>query len=144
MAPAFPLEGLTRGGYELTYSESPTDYWRQVEAGRKIVDLTYSLGLTLNREGAAVGVLWDGPAYKAGLTVGDRIMAVNGIAYDAQRLKEAITAAKGNETPISLIVKDGDHFRTLQITYRSGLRYPRLQRIPGKPDLLSRIYEPLK
>jgi predicted metalloprotease with PDZ domain len=142
--PDYPLQGLARGGYELVYTDKPTDYFKDYEAGRKMVDLTYSIGVTLNHEGGITSVLWEGPAYKAGLTVGDKLMAVNGIAYDSDRLKEAITAAKGGTAPVSLIVKDGDHFRTVAVDYHGGLRYPRLQRIAGKPDLLSRIYEPLK
>jgi predicted metalloprotease with PDZ domain len=86
-------------------------------------------------------VLWDGPAFKAGLTVGDVILAVNGIAYDADRLKAAITAAKSGP-PLSLIVRDGDHYRVVVIDYRGGLRYPRLERIEGTPDRLSAIYAP--
>lgn len=144
VAPAFPLEGLARGGYRLAYAETPTDYWKDSEASRKVVDLTYSLGLTLNREGKVGGVLWDGPAFKAGLTVNDQVLAVNGIAYDADRLKEAIIAAKGAKEPIMLIIKDGDHFRIVPLDYHGGPRYPRLERIAGKPDLLGRIYEPLK
>ncbi|WP_296596960.1 M61 family metallopeptidase [Phenylobacterium sp.] len=144
VAPAYPLDGLARGGYKLVYTDKPTDYWNDNEASRKTIDLTYSLGLTLNREATITGVLWDGPAFKAGLTSGDKILAVNGIAYDTGRLKEAITAAKGGKDPITLIVKDGDHFKVVELKYNGGLRYPRLERIEGKPDLLSKIYEPLK
>jgi predicted metalloprotease with PDZ domain len=144
VSPDFPLDGLTRGGYRLAYTDKPTDYWKENEASRKMVDLTYSLGVTLSHDAKITSVLWDGPAFKAGLTVGDQILAVNGIAYDADRLKEAITAAKGNSQPISFIVKDGDHYRVTPIAYHDGLRYPRLERIAGKPDLLSRIYAPLK
>jgi predicted metalloprotease with PDZ domain len=144
VAPAYPLDGLARGGYKLVYADKPTDYWKDNEANRKIVDLTYSLGLVLNREAMITGVLWDGPAFKAGLTVGDKILAVNGIAYDTDRLKEVITAAKGGKEPITLIVKDGDHFKVTPVVYHGGLRYPRLERIEGKPDLLTRIYDPLK
>ena len=143
VSPDYPLGGLERGGYRLVYAETPTDYWRDTEARRKMVDLTYSVGLTLNREGRIIGVLWDGPAFKAGLTVGDQILAVNGIAYDAERFKEAITAAKAS-APIALIVRDGDHFRTVAIDHRGGLRYPRLERIAGTPDRLSAIYAPRK
>lgn len=144
VAPAYPLDGLARGGYRLVYADKPTDYWKDNEANRKIVDLTYSLGVVLNREATITGVLWEGPAFKAGLTVGDKILAVNGIAYDTDRLKEVITAAKGGNEPITLIVKDGDHFKVTPIIYNGGLRYPRLERLEGKPDLLSRIYEPRK
>jgi predicted metalloprotease with PDZ domain len=141
--PAYPLDGLTRAGWRLVFSDTPTDYWKQNETTRKTVDLTYSLGLSLNREATITSVLWDGPAFKAGLTVGDKIIAVNGIAYDADRLKTAITAAKAGGA-LSFIVKDGDHYRVTSIAYHDGLRYPRLERIAGKPDLLSRIYAPLK
>jgi predicted metalloprotease with PDZ domain len=143
VAPGYPLEGITRGGYQLVYTDTPTDFWKDNEASRKIVDLTYSLGLVLNREANITGVLWNSPAFQAGLTVGDRIIAVNGIAYDTDRFKEAITAAKTGQ-PISLIVKDGDHYRTVAIDYRGGLKYPRLERIAGAPDRLSAIYAPLK
>ncbi|MDB5444315.1 MAG: putative protease with the C-terminal domain [Phenylobacterium sp.] len=141
VAPKFPLDGLTRGGYRLAYAETPTDYWTQNEANRKTVDLTYSLGLTLNPEAAITAVLWDGPAFKAGLTVGGKLIAVNGIAYAADLLKEAITAAKAGP-PVSLIIKDGDHYRVVAIDYHGGLKYPRLERIEGTPDRLSEIYAP--
>jgi predicted metalloprotease with PDZ domain len=140
----YPLDGLARGGYRLVYTDTPTDFWKDNEASRKQVDLTYSLGLVLNREARITGVLWDGPAFRAGLTVGDQILAVNGIAYETERLKETILAAKTGKEPITLIVKDGDHFRVVPIDYHGGLRYPRLERIEGRPDLLSKIYEPLK
>ncbi|HEV2532904.1 peptidase M61 [Phenylobacterium sp.] len=141
VAPRYPLDGLARGGYRLVYTETPSDYWKQNETNRKSVDLTYSLGLTLNREATVTGVLWDSPAFKAGLTVGGKIIAVNGIAYDMDLLKEAITNAKSGP-PVTLIVKDGDHFRVVALDYRGGLKYPHLERLEGKPDLLSAIYAP--
>nr|MEA2798788.1 hypothetical protein [Phenylobacterium sp.] len=84
------------------------------------------------------------PAFKAGLAVGGKLLAVNGIAYDADRLKEAITGAKKGGPPLSLLVKSGDHYRTVDVDYHGGLRYPRLERIEGAPDLLSAIYAPKK
>lgn len=143
VAPKPPLDGLARGGYRLVFTNKPSAFWTDNETNRKIVDLSYSLGLTLNREGAASGVLWDSPAFKAGLTISDKVLAVNGFAYSAERLKDAITQAKTGQ-PISLIVQDGDHFRTLAIDYRDGLKYPHLERIPGTPDRLAQIYTPLK
>ncbi len=144
VSPEFPLAGVERGGYRLVYTDTPTDYWKDTEASGRIVNLTYSGGLTLNREGRITAVLWNSAAYKAGLTVGDQILAVNGIAYDADRFKEAITAAKTTATPISLIIRDGDHFRTVALDWEGGLRYPRLERIAGVPDRLGAIYAPRK
>jgi hypothetical protein len=87
-------------------------------------------------------VQWDGPAFKAGLAVGMQIIAVNGEAASASVIADAITAAKGGTTPIELIVKDADRYRTVSIDYHDGLRYPRLERIPGTPDRLSDLYTP--
>ncbi|MFN3522113.1 MAG: M61 family metallopeptidase [Phenylobacterium sp.] len=142
--PGAPLDGVSRGGYRLVYAEEPTSYFRDNEALRKQTDLTYSIGLVLNREGEIRAVQWDGPAFKAGLAVGAKLIAVDGVAFETERLKGAITAAKGRAEPISLIVKSGDHFRTVQIPYHDGLRYPRLERVPGTPDRLADILAPRK
>ncbi|MDB5424163.1 MAG: putative protease with the C-terminal domain, partial [Phenylobacterium sp.] len=141
VAPKYPLDGLARGGYRLIYTDTPTDYWKQNETTRKTVDLTYSIGLTLNREATITSVLWDGPAFKAGLVVGAKLIAVNGIAYDADLLKEAITNAKSGP-PVTLILKDGDRYRVVAIDYHAGLKYPRLERLEGTPDRLTAIYMP--
>jgi predicted metalloprotease with PDZ domain len=144
VAPKPPLDGLARGGWRLAFTDTPTDYWKQSEARRRNVDLSYSLGLAVARDGAVEGVLWDSPAFKAGLTTGGKIVAVNGIAFDPDDLKQAITAAKGGAEPIQLLVQTGDHFRTVPVDYHGGLRYPRLERIAGKPDRLSAILAPRK
>jgi predicted metalloprotease with PDZ domain len=144
VAPKPPLDGLARGGWKLVYTETPTEYFKSAEARRKATDLTYSIGLALDHEATITAVQWDGPAFKAGLTVGAKLLAVNGIAYDADRLKEAITAGKKGGPPLSLLIKAGDHYRTVEVDYHGGLRYPRLERIEGAPDLLSAIYAPKK
>jgi len=143
VAPKPPLDGLARAGWKLVYTDTPTDYFRSVEGRRKATDLTYSLGLVLGRDADITQVQWEGPAFKAGLTLGAKLLAVNGIAYDAERLKEAINDAKKGG-PLSLLVKSGDHYKTVDIDYRGGLRYPRLERIEGTPDLLTTIYAPKK
>ena len=54
-------------------------------------------------------------------------------------LREAVTAAKSGTTPITLIIRNGDRFRTVSFDYRGGLRYPRLERIEGTPDRIGDI-----
>ena len=144
IAPKPPLDGLARGGYRLVLTDEPTDYWKAAETSGKVVNLTYSLGLILRRDGGVSDVLWEGPAFKAGLTSRATILAVNGIAFDPGLLKEAIVAAKTSKAPIELITKDGANYGVVRIDYHDGPRYPRLERIAGTPDLLSKIYEPLK
>jgi predicted metalloprotease with PDZ domain len=134
-----PLDGFKRGGYRLVYTETPSDYFKSNEKSRKITDLGYSLGLILDNKGAVSDVQWDGPAFNAGVTVGSEIVAVDGTAYDMDRLKEAIRDAKTSPKPIQLLVKRGDQYRTVSVNYHGGLRYPHLERIPGTPALLDAV-----
>src|SRR6202171_5516101 len=137
--PGAPLDGVTRGGYKLVYTETPSDYFKGSETRRKVTDLTYSLGMVIGAEGRLNGVLWEGPAYKSGLTVGTQIIAVNGVTFDADRLKRAIKDAKSSGAAIELLVKSGDRFRTVPIAYHDGLRYPRLERDGSTPTRLDQI-----
>jgi predicted metalloprotease with PDZ domain len=141
--PGAPLDGLARGGYKLVYSDTPTDYFKGSETRRKITDLTYSLGFVIGAEARLTEVLWDGPAFKQGLTVGSQIVAVNGIAYDADLLKSAITGAKSANAPIDLLIRDGDRYRTVRFDYHDGLRYPRLERNASVPARLDDILTPV-
>jgi predicted metalloprotease with PDZ domain len=134
-----PLDGLERGGYRLIYTDTPSTFQKNAESQRKSTDLTYSLGFSLGKDGAITGVQWDGPAFKAGLTIGAQIVAVDGKAYDADGLKAAIKAAKGGTTPIALLIKKDDVYQTVAIDYHDGLRYPHLERIAGTPALLDDI-----
>ena len=123
-----PLDGLMRGGYRLVYNDTPTDFFKASETRRRITDLTYSLGLVIGREARITDVLWEGPAFKAGLTVGTQIVAVNGLSFDADRLKTTIKNAKTNSGAIEFIVKNGERYRTIRLDYHDGLRYPHLER----------------
>jgi predicted metalloprotease with PDZ domain len=85
---------------------------------------------------------YNGAAFKAQLTEGGQILAVNGIAYDPDVLKDAIRAAKGDSQPIELIVRTGDRYRVARVDYHQGLRYPHLQRQGTGPALLDEILTP--
>ena len=134
--PSAPLDGIKRGGYKLVYTDSPTDYHRQVMTLRKYEDFTYSLGFQISSKDMTLSsVLWDSPAFKAGLTVGAKLLAVNGIAYDKDRLKEVIRETKSLKQPIELLVQNGDHFRIVKIEYHEGLKYPHLVKEAETPSL---------
>jgi len=137
-----PLDGLERGGWRLTYTDTPTDYMKTLYAELKRNDFTYSLGFQTGEGNKIRSVQWDGPAFKSGLAVGMEIVAVNGQAATADRIAAAVTAAKDPAVPVTLIVKDGDQYRTVAFDYHDGLRYPRLERIVGTPDRLGDILTP--
>jgi len=140
--PGAPLDGLTRGGYRLAYTDQETPYQKSVEELRHVTDLTFSIGLVVGKEGVLSDVLWDGPAFKAGLAEGTTLVAVDGEAYDAEGLKQAVRLAQGGSTPIELLVKSKDSFRTVRIDYHGGLRYPHLQRTAATAASLDAILTP--
>jgi len=137
--PGAPLDGVARGGYKLVYPETPSDYFRASEDRRQMIDLTYSLGMVMSKTGQLTDVLWEGPAYRTGLTIGTQIIAVDGTTFDPDRLKAAITDARKNGEGIELLVRSGDRYRTVRIDYREGLRYPRLERDASMPARLDQI-----
>jgi predicted metalloprotease with PDZ domain len=142
--PGAPLDGLARSGWKLVYADTPSDFFKDVEAYRKITDFYYSLGVNLDAGGRITEVVWDSPAFKAGLSEGFTVVAVNGRAYKPELLKSAIGAAKTAHRPIELLLKQADRYETVRIDYTGGLKYPRLERIEGTPDRLEVIFRPLQ
>ena len=112
----------------MVYNDTPTLAFKNAEAARKNTDLSYSLGLTINKDGELTAVGWDGPAFKAGLTVGDTIVAADGTAFSNETLKATITAAKARKEPIVLLVKANAAITPVSIDYHGGLRYPHLEK----------------
>jgi predicted metalloprotease with PDZ domain len=138
-----PLDGFTRGGYSLVYTDTPSEYFRTSEIRRGITDLSYSLGfVTTTADGRLTEVLWNSPAFGAGLTVGTQIISVNGASYDANRLRAAIAAAGQGAAPVELVVRADDRVRTVKFDYAGGLKYPHLQRQAGTPARLDDILTP--
>lgn len=140
--PGAPLEGLRRGGWEVVYGEQMPAYLKNAEDTDGGVNLIYSIGVVASRDGEISEVRWGSAAYDAGLTQGTKLIAVNGVEYGADRLKQAIRAARGGAKPIELIVKNLDRYRTVVLNWSQGLLYPNLQRIPGTPDRFSAIMKP--
>ncbi|RXH57440.1 PDZ domain-containing protein [Granulicella sibirica] len=147
--PRADLAGITQGGYKLVYTDKQTPSSRLMEraGGRRggggAPDLWYSLGIRLGMEGAVMDVRWKGPADKAHLTPGDKIMGINGQVLTNEVALEAVRASKTESAPIHLIVQSGFLLRQVDIDYHDGERYPSLERVEGTPDYLDDITKPL-
>ena len=140
--PGAPLDGLARGGYRLVFTDVESDYQKSAEARRKVLDLSYGVGMTVGKDAMIESVDWDMAAFKAGLTADTQIIAIDGDAYEDTRLKEVIRSAAKDGQPIALLVKTNNQFRTVTINYRGGLRYPHLERVAGSPAMLDAILAP--
>ena len=140
-----PLDGLARAGWKLVYDQHPNLALADAEGDGEYDDFRYSLGVRIAHDEATVNdVIWESPAYRAGMARDMQLVAVSGKAYNADRLKRAIQTAGKEDQKIELLVKQGDSYRTLQIDYQGGLRYPHLERIAGTPDRLTQLLAPIE
>ncbi|WP_324806178.1 peptidase M61 [Sphingomonas sp. LY29] len=140
-SPRAPLEGFTRSGYRLVYTDTMTDAAKLRARLGNYEDLGLSIGINVGREARITSVAWGSPAFDAGLTVNQTIVSVNGKVYSGEAIRAAITAAKGGNAPIRLMVQRGDEVRPVDIRYNGGLRYPRFEKVgrgDGPLDLLLR------
>ena len=142
VAPHAPLAGITSGGWKLVYTDKPNTMVRLGDHARKSVDLMYSIGAMLKEDGSVMDVNPDLEAAKAGLAPGMKIITVNGRGWSTDVLREAITAAKSNTTPIELVAENGSFTGVYKLNYHGGERYPHLERDSSKPDLLGEVIKP--
>jgi predicted metalloprotease with PDZ domain len=136
------LEGLERAGFRMEFSAEPNKAIADVEKSARRTDLSYSLGVVISRDAVLTEVVWDSPAFKAGLATNTTLIAVNGRAYSAELIKRAITEAAAGGALVELIVKQQDRYRTLTLDYRGGLRYPHLAPVAGRQDGLTTLFAP--
>jgi len=145
-----PMNGFTQGGYKLVYTDKPTEWMVKEEATAGYADFSTSLGLSVGsrRGGGSAGVVsnvwWDSPVFKAGVTPGMELVSVNGTAYSAKVLTDAILAAEKDRKPLQLQFHRGDKYTTIALPYYDGMRYPSLERVDGTPDRLDEILAPSK
>ena len=133
-----PLTGIEQGGYRLVWRDEANPYDKARMADSKTLNLSHGLGIILDKDGKVIACRWDSAAFNAGLVPGMRIIAVGGLAYDAETMKAAIAgAAPGNDAsateaassrPLELIYQHGDKVLPMSIPYHDGLRWPWLER----------------
>ena len=126
--------GIEASGWRLVYKEEPNGWAKSASTGNTV----YSLGLSLGKDGQVSTVLWDSPAFNAGVGTGMQVVAVNDVEYSDTAMTNALKAGKDG-TPIRLLVKEFNRYRTFSIDYRGGQKHPRLERIEGTTDYLTPI-----
>ncbi|HEY1649037.1 MAG TPA: M61 family peptidase [Terracidiphilus sp.] len=145
--PRADLAGIEQGGYKLVYQDKPTASLRTLARVSPkwgaMAAYWFSIGLRVAKDGSISDVRWNGPADKAQLTPGEKIIAVDGRVFTPDVLHDAIRAAKDNTESIHLIVQADAFVSMAAIDYHDGERYPALQRVEGTSDYLDDITTPL-
>ena len=135
------MNGIAGAGWKLANGETIPEMQKAAEGARQSTDVRYSIGISVTKDGVIPDVLPGSPAAAAGVGSGMKLVAVNGRRWSRDILREAIRATKAGP-PLELMVENGEFFRTCRLDYSGGERYPRLERDPASPDLLSEIIRP--
>jgi predicted metalloprotease with PDZ domain len=117
--------------------------FEKLQAGvEKILEARYSLGLTANTDGTIADVVGDSPASRAGLAPGAKIVAIDGRALAERDVQAQLDTAlrRARQGPgVHLLIVEGDMYRDVLVPYHGGPRFPHLERIADRPDLLSNV-----
>ncbi len=138
-----PMGGIQNGGWKLTYNATRPDLFRADEEEHRNYDFRYSIGLIVKEEGRVQDVIVGSPAYKAGIAPDDKVIAINNRAFAGNLVREAIDATASGPAPLEFLIKRGEFFSVHKVEYQGGSKYPHLERDESKPDLLSKIMDPL-
>jgi predicted metalloprotease with PDZ domain len=136
-----PLAGLEAAGWKLVFDDQPNAALHDREWLDDNLDLSYSLGFDLDEDGVVRDVRISSPAYAAGVAPGAKVLAVDGLAWSKDRLRDAVAASPRRQGAIELLLQQGEIFRTHRLDYHGGTRYPHLVRTNGD-DLLTAMQAP--
>ncbi len=141
-SPDAPTSGIEAAGWKVEYNEKPPESPGRGRSGGAL-DLTYSLGLRLGEDGTVADSIVGGPAFRAGISPGMKVMAIDDRAFAPDLLHDALKATKTGTQSIRLLVLDDDYYKSCTIDYHGGERYPHLVREESRPDYLDELAKPL-
>ena len=142
------LSGIEAAGWKLVYTDKPSTYQNAIEnvgpgeLEGKGVNALFSAGMFLDGDGKIIDVLWNGPAFKAGLAPGMKLMSIDGHLYSTKVLWTQIAAAHERAQPLQINAQQDGAVSMYTVRYTDGLKYPNLIRAQGKTDYLQQILAP--
>jgi predicted metalloprotease with PDZ domain len=142
------LSGIEASGWRLVYSDQPSRYQNALEnVGEGELEMQgvnemFSVGLFLDNHGRVVDVLWNGPAFQAGLAPGMELVSVDGRSWTPAVLRSEIIQAQTSGKPLQIVARGDGVTGVYTVDYNGGLQYPHLVRVPGTIDDLQKILAP--
>jgi predicted metalloprotease with PDZ domain len=140
--PGAPLGGIEGSGWKLIYDTNRTEMMKAWEDDHNEINASYSIGLIVKEDGEIEDTIEGMDAARAGIGPEMKIVAVNGRRFDFQVFRDALAAGKSSTQPLQLLIENTDYFRTFNLDYHGGEKYPSLVRDESKPDMLTDILRP--
>ncbi len=138
ISPDPPVGGIAAAGWKLAYSATPVSM-----GGSHVPSATiYTIGLNVGADGTVQDSIYGGPAFRAGVTSGMKIVGVNGRVFSRNLLNDAIADSPNAPGSIELLVLNNEYYHIAKVDYHGGLRYPHLERNPTVPDDLPELVRP--
>ena len=137
-----PTGELKRSGWRLVYTAKPNKFIQARDALRHVSYQWMSYGFDVGKGNVLTGVREGSPAWKAGMAPGMKIEAVDGQSYTPAVLTYALKQAKKTSRSTAFLVSQDGWVHAIAVSYFGGPRYPHLERIKGKPNLLAKIMAP--
>ena len=141
-SPHAPMGGITNGGWKLIYTDQKNTTMEAREKSSNNIDLSFSLGFIATKEGELRDVIPGSPAYAAGLGPGMKVIAVNGRKWSKDVIRAALRLGVQGQQPLSLLAENGEYYKTYDVNYHEGERYPHLVRVEGQANILDEIIKP--
>jgi predicted metalloprotease with PDZ domain len=140
-----PFDGITRGGWRLVYNakQNAREELRESEEWKE-TSAAYSIGIVIkdkDEEGSILDVTPGLPAWKAGISPGMKLVAVNSRRYSSDVLKDGVAATTTSKDPMTLLAENREFFKTYSLDYHDGVRNPHLEK-SGSADMLSKVIAP--
>ena len=142
-----PTEGLNAAGWRYELTSEPSVMQHAHEVDDRDLDLRFSLGFYVSDDGALVADVVPGsPGDVAGLSSGDKLIAINGRKWSRDTARDALASSAHAHAQagdvLTLLVEKDDVYKSVELHYGGGERFPQLVRITGTADVLADITRP--
>jgi predicted metalloprotease with PDZ domain len=135
-------EAVANAGWKLVYSDQKNRMDENSDWLTRWRTYTYSIGMIVSDDGYVSDVVYNGPAYKAGIGPEMRITSINGRAFSDDTLRQALRDAVNSPAPIEVTAANGRDTQDYSVDYHGGPRFPHIERDKSRPDYLSEILAP--
>src|SRR5205085_6017967 len=113
-SPHAPMGGIENGGWRLVYNDQKNATMNASEKTSDVVDLSFSLGIIVSKDGTITDAILGSPAYTAGVGPGMKLIAVNGRKYSKDIMRAALKASVSSRQPIALLVENAETYTVSQ------------------------------